>query len=165
MKLLVTGGAGFMGSNFIRHMFSHHLDVRIVNLDKLTYAGNAENLRDFESDSRYRFVKGDIADEKLVEELFADEKFDAVVNYAAETHVDRSIMDPRAFLNTGVLGVFTLLEAVRKHGVARMVQISTDEVYGAVLEGESDEKSPFKPRSPYSVAKASGDHLCHAYFT
>src|SRR3989344_568223 len=164
MKILVTGGAGFMGANFIRYKLALDHEVRIVNLDKLTYAGNLENLREVENNPRYRFVKSDIADQTLVEKLFAEEKFDAVINYAAETHVDRSILSPRAFLDTEIYGTYTLLEAVRKHGTPRFIQISTDEVYGAVLAGESTEASPFEPRSPYAAAKAGADHLCAAYF-
>lgn len=164
MKILVTGGCGFVGSNFIRFQLATHPDVRIVNLDKLTYAGNPANLADVQNDPRYRFVKGDIADAAVVDAILAEGGFDAVVNYAAETHVDRSIMDPKAFLTTAVFGTFTLLEAVRKFSIPRFVQISTDEVYGAVMEGESDESSPFEPRSPYSAAKAASDHLASSYW-
>lgn len=162
MKILVTGGAGFMGSNMVRYLLAMYDDVEVINFDALTYAGNLENLRDVEDDPRYTFVKGNIADAQAVEELLSG-GMDLVINYAAETHVDRSIMKPRAFIDTNVYGVYTLLEAVKKFQVPRMVQISTDEVYGAVMEGESDECSPFEPRSPYSASKAAGDHLCHAY--
>ncbi len=153
-----------MGSNFIRFQLKNDPEVQIVNLDALTYAANLANLVDVENDPRYTFVKGDITDRALLEKLFVEEKFDAVVNYAAETHVDRSIHDAEAFLQTNVMGVHALLEAVRAHKVSRMVQISTDEVYGHVEEGETDERAPFAPRSPYSASKAGGDHLCHAYF-
>ncbi|MBI4599177.1 dTDP-glucose 4,6-dehydratase [Candidatus Uhrbacteria bacterium] len=163
MRILVTGGAGFMGSNFIRHMLARHADLQLVNFDKLTYAGNLENLRDVEDDSRYVFVRGDLADEAAVEALFGAHAFDAVVNYAAETHVDRSILDPKAFLFTDVIGTYHLLEAVKKHGVGRMVQVSTDEVFGSVEDGTFNEMSPFEPNSPYSASKAGGDHLCRAY--
>lgn len=164
MKLLVTGGSGFVGSNFVRRQLEWHPDVRIVNLDKLTYAGNPANLSSVENDRRYRFVKGDIADAEAVESILSEGGFDAVVNYAAETHVDRSIMDPKAFLSTAVFGMYTLLEAVRTHGVPRFVQISTDEVFGAVMEGESADDAKFDPRSPYSAAKAASDHLASSYW-
>lgn len=164
MKLLVTGGSGFVGSNFIRYMLSTYPDVSVVNLDKLTYAGNPANLVSVETNPRYRFVRGDIADAEVVESILSEGGFDAIVNYAAETHVDRSIMDPKAFLNTAVFGVFALLEATRKFSVPRFVQISTDEVFGAVMEGESGDNAPFEPRSPYSAAKAASDHLVASYW-
>lgn len=165
MKILVTGGCGFVGSNFIRMMLAEHADWQMVNLDKLTYAGNPANLASVENDSRYRFVQGDIADQAIVEGILAEGGFDVVVNYAAETHVDRSIMDPSAFLKTAVLGTHVLLEAVRKYVVPRFIQISTDEVFGAVLDGESGDHDAFEPRSPYSAAKAAADHLVASYFT
>lgn len=163
MTILVTGGAGFMGSNFIRFMLARHADVRIVNLDKLTYAGNPENLRDSKSDPRYTFLKGDIAVDDDVEKAFAL-KPDVVVNYAAETHVDRSILGPKDFIVTDVLGSYTLLEAVKRHGTRLFIQISTDEVFGSIASGAFTESSPFEPNSPYSASKAGGDHLCRAYF-
>jgi len=162
MKILITGGAGFMGSNMIHYLLKTYPDVQVVNFDKLTYAGNLANLKDVESDPRYTFIRGDITDAAAVEAALAG--VDLVINYAAETHVDRSIMDPRAFLETNVMGVQTLLDAVKKVGTKRMVQISTDEVFGHVEEGETDEEAPFKPRSPYSASKAAGDHLCYAHF-
>lgn len=164
MKILVTGGSGFVGSNFIRHRLATESGEQIVNFDKLTYAGNPANLSSVEQDSRYRFVRGDIADAAAVDGILSEGDFDAVVNYAAETHVDRSIMDPKAFLATGVFGVYTLLEAVRKYQVPRFVQISTDEVFGAVMEGESGDDAKFEPRSPYSAAKAASDHLVASYW-
>ncbi len=164
MKILVTGGCGFIGSNFIRYQLANDPDIQIVNLDKLTYAGNPANLASVEHDPRYRFVKGDIADAAVVDQILSEGGFDAVVNYAAETHVDRSIMDPKAFLTTAVFGIYTLLEAVRKHHVPRFVQISTDEVFGAVMEGESGDDAKFEPRSPYSAAKAASDHLVASYW-
>jgi len=164
MKLLVTGGSGFVGSNFIRYMLSTYPDVSIVNLDKLTYAGNPANLADVENDPRYRFVKGDIADEAIVESILSEGGFDAIINYAAESHVDRSILDPKAFLTTAMFGTHTLLEATRKFAIPRFVQISTDEVYGAIMEGETVESAPFEPRSPYSAAKAAADHLVASYW-
>lgn len=163
MRILVTGGAGFMGSNFIRHVLTKHPDYHVVNFDKLTYAGNLENVRDWENDPRYEFVRGDIADADAVEAVFA-RGVDAVVNYAAETHVDRSIADPAAFITTDVLGTHTLLEACRRHATSRYVQVSTDEVFGSIETGSFTEDSPFRPNSPYSASKAGGDHLCRAYF-
>ena len=162
MKLLVTGGCGFIGSNFIRFMFGAYSDIEIVNLDKLTYAGNPENLRDIEHDPRYRFVRGDICDSAAVEE--AIEGCDTVANFAAESHVDRSIADCRAFIMTGVEGVRVLLEASRKAGVSRFVQIGTDEVYGSIRGGYTTEESPLNPSSPYAAVKAAGDLLALSYF-
>lgn len=163
MKILITGGAGFMGSNMVHYLLRNSPEVQIVNLDKLTYAGNVENLRDVENDSRYRFVKGDIADAEAVDAVMR-EKPDAVLNYAAETHVDRSIMEPGAFVRTDVIGTYTLLEAVRKYGIPKFIQISTDEVYGSLEEDEADERTAFDPSSPYAASKAGADHLVHAYF-
>ena len=164
MKLLVTGGAGFIGSNFVRYVLKERPGWRLVNLDKLTYAGNLENLKDVEGLPGYRFVRGDISDRKLVDELFSEERFDAVVNFAAETHVDRSILDPSPFLTTNVQGTQVLLEAARKYKVERFLQISTDEVYGSLgREGTFTEESPLLPNSPYAASKASADLLCRAY--
>jgi dTDP-glucose 4,6-dehydratase len=161
VKLLVTGGAGFIGSNFIRHVLRAHADVTVVNLDKLTYAGNPANLEDLAGEPRYTFVKGDICDAALVREVARG--VDAVVNMAAESHVDRSILDPDAFLRTGVQGVHTLLEAVRELRIPRLLHISTDEVYGSIAEGSAGEDAPLAPTSPYSAAKAAGDLLALAY--
>ncbi len=165
MKILITGGAGFMGSNFIKHILNKYPDYQIINLDKLTYAGNLENLKEVENDSRYTFVKGDIADENDVDKAIG-EGVDVIINYAAETHVDRSILDPKAFLETDILGTFNLLEAVRAGKAKKMIQISTDEVFGMVHEmgEEFTEESRFDPSSPYSASKAGGDHMCGAYF-
>jgi len=166
VKLLVTGGCGFIGSNFVRYTLKKHPDWEIVNLDKLTYAGNPANLKDIERDPRYKFVKGDIADRNLIDKLFAEEKFDMVVNFAAESHVDRSILDPAPFIETNIKGTQILLEAARKHKVERFLQISTDEVYGSL--GPNDppfsEESPLKPNSPYAASKAAADLLCRAYY-
>ncbi len=162
MKIVVTGGAGFMGSNFIHYLLRTYPDYRVINFDKLTYAGNLENLSDIDQDPRYEFVKGDIADPRAVRAVLAKGP-DAIVNFAAESHVDRSVHDPKGFITTDVLGTYELLEAARQHGIKRYVQISTDEVYGAVHEGRSTEQSPMAPRSPYSAAKASADHLVEAY--
>ncbi len=162
MKVLVTGGCGFIGSNFIRHLLGCSPEARVVNLDKLTYAGNPENLRDIEGDSRYRFIRGDICDREAVEN--AIEGCDTVLNFAAESHVDRSIRDNEAFVRTGVLGVQVLLEAARVSGVRRFVQVSTDEVYGSIREGAFSEMSPINPSSPYSAAKAAGDLMALSWF-
>ncbi len=151
-----------MGSNAVKYFLKNYPDVHIVNLDKLTYAGNLENLRGIENDSRYKFVKGDIADEKLVDEVVKD--IDVIINYAAETHVDRSILDPKAFITTDVLGTYALLEAAKKYNVKKYIQISTDEVFGSINDGKFTEESPFEPNSPYAASKAGGDHLCRAYF-
>ncbi len=161
MRLVVTGGAGFIGSNFVRFMLRRYDDLEIVNLDKLTYAGNLENLRDVEDDPRYMFVKGDICDAGAVRTALRDA--DAVVNFAAETHVDRSISGPQDFISTDVLGTHTLLEAVRELGVARYLQISTDEVYGSTETGSFTEESDLAPSSPYSASKAGADLLVLAY--
>lgn len=163
MNILITGGAGFMGSNMVRFLLATHPDAQITNFDKLTYAGNLENLADVAHDPRYRFVQGDIADPAAVNDLCAKESFDVVLNYAAETHVDRSIKESRSFLVTDVLGTHTLLEAVKRFRIPRMIQISTDEVYGSIEHGAFSEESPFRPNSPYSASKAGGDHLCRAY--
>jgi len=160
-RLLVTGGAGFIGSAFVRRTLERHPDVSITVLDKLTYAGNLTNLEPVESNPRYTFVKGDIADAELVDRLAAD--VDAIVNFAAESHVDRSIEQPDAFIRTDVYGTFMLLEAARRHGHRRYLQISTDEVYGHVPEGSSREGDPLVPRSPYSASKSGGDLLAGAY--
>jgi dTDP-glucose 4,6-dehydratase len=164
MKILVTGGAGFIGSNFVRHMIEAYPDYQIVNLDLLTYAGNLENLAGLEGQENYRFVRGDIADPDRMEDLFT-EGLDGVVNFAAESHVDRSIEDPTHFLRTNVLGTQVLLETAKRFGVERFVQVSTDEVYGS-LEGEGrfTEESPLEPNSPYSASKAAADLLCRAYW-
>ncbi len=164
MKIFVTGGAGFMGSNMIHYLLKNYPDVEVVNFDILTYAGNLENLVDVKDDPRYSFVKGNIADKQAVESVVSS-GIDLIINYAAETHVDRSIMEPRTFVDSNVYGVLTLLEAVNTFHIPRMIHISTDEVYGVVMEGESTESSPFEPRSPYAASKAAGDHLCHAYHT
>jgi dTDP-glucose 4,6-dehydratase len=161
VRLVVTGGAGFIGSNFVRCMLKWHDDVEIVNLDKLTYAGNLENLRDVEDDPRYTFVHGDICDAALVGTALRGA--DAVVNFAAETHVDRSISGPQDFISTDVLGTHTLLEAVRALSVPRYLQISTDEVYGSTETGAFTEESGLDPSSPYSASKAGADLLVLAY--
>ncbi len=162
MKLLVTGGAGFIGSHFIRHMMKRSDVELLINLDKLTYAGHLDNLREFSKDKRYRFVRGDIAAPATVRRLMTG--IDRVVNFAAETHVDRSIQDAAPFLKTNVLGVQVLLEAARRAGVKRFLQISTDEVYGSLKSGFATESAPLAPRSPYAASKAAADHLVMAYY-
>ncbi|MHB1006641.1 MAG: dTDP-glucose 4,6-dehydratase [Chloroflexota bacterium] len=161
--LVVTGGAGFIGSEFVRYALSKYPNYNIVVLDKLTYAGNMDNLLPVADNPRYRFVQGDIADTALVESLVAEA--DAVVNFAAETHVDRSLLDPGSFISTDVYGVYVLLEAIRKqNGRVRFLQVSTDEVYGSVEDGSSREEDPLRPRSPYSASKAGGEMMVQAYF-
>ncbi|MBI4093020.1 MAG: dTDP-glucose 4,6-dehydratase [Candidatus Kerfeldbacteria bacterium] len=164
MKVLLTGGAGFMGSNMIRFLLNKYDHAQVVNVDKLTYAGNLDNLKDIVGHPRYTFVKGDIADEATVENVFRQHRPEVVLNYAAETHVDRSILDPKAFIMTDVVGTFTLLEAARQHGVKRFVQISTDEVFGSTADGQFTEATAFDPSSPYSASKAGADHLVRAYW-
>jgi dTDP-glucose 4,6-dehydratase len=161
---LVTGGAGFIGSMFVRLVIAERPNVRIVNLDALTYAGNPANLASVEADPRYRFVHGNICDVSAVDAAIGN-GVDAIVNFAAETHVDRSILAPEDFLHTDILGTCVLLEAVRRHGVPRYVQVSTDEVYGHVPSGESKETDPIAPRSPYAASKAGGDLQVLAYHT
>jgi len=162
MKLLVTGGAGFIGSNFIRMMLSKYPDCYVVNLDKLTYAGNLENLKDIEDNANYKFVHGDICDKNLVEKLMVE--VDAVVHFAAETHVDRSIKDAGIFIDTDVKGTYILLEAARKFPVKKFIHISTDEVYGEIREGSFKETDPLNPRNPYSASKAAADRLAYSFF-
>ena len=162
--VLVTGGAGFIGSNLVRHLRRERPDWTIVNLDKLTYAGNLESLADLRSDPRHLFVRGDIANAELVEHLFRAHSIDAVLNLAAESHVDRSILGPGIFVETNVSGTQALLEAARTAGVRRFVQISTDEVYGSLgAEGRFSETSPVKPSSPYSASKAAADFIALSY--
>ncbi len=163
MKMLITGGAGFIGSNFIKYMAAKYPDYHIVHLDALTYAGNLLNLKDIEFHSHYEFIQGDIADASLVTEIFK-QGIDYVVNFAAESHVDRSIADPGIFVHTNIVGTQTLLEAARKYGVKKFIQISTDEVYGTLDEtGKFTEETPLAPNSPYSASKASADLLVRAY--
>jgi dTDP-glucose 4,6-dehydratase len=159
--LLVTGGCGFIGSNFIHYLLAKYPDYRVVNLDKLTYAGNPANLAGLEDGDRYRFVEGDICDEAVVDPLVAEA--DIVVNFAAESHVDRSIMGGAEFVQTDVYGTYVLLESAKEHGVERFHQISTDEVYGSIDEGAWTEEWPLAPRNPYSATKASAELLVRAY--
>ncbi|MBU0741031.1 dTDP-glucose 4,6-dehydratase [bacterium] len=164
MNLLVTGGAGFIGANYVRLLLARGQD-KIVNLDALTYAGNLENLSGYEDYEAYRFVRGDIRDRGLIDRILAEEKIEAIVNFAAESHVDRSIEGPREFLDTNIMGTQTLLEAARRAGVARFLQVSTDEVYGSLgSEGFFTEESPLQPNSPYAASKAAADMVCRSYF-
>ena len=160
--ILVTGGAGFIGSNFCRLMLDKYPEIRITVLDALTYAGNLDNLADLRDDPRFEFVHGDIRNKGDVDELV--ERHSAIVNFAAETHVDRSIDDPGSFVLTDVYGVFALLEACRRHGIEKFVHISTDEVYGSVEEGSFKEGDPLQPNSPYSASKAGGELLARSYY-
>lgn len=162
IRYLITGGAGFIGSNFIRHLLSSHDVIEITNLDKLTYAGNPDNLKDIEKDDRYHFVHGDICDASLVDRLVPD--MDVILNFAAESHVDRSIGKPDDFIQTDIFGTFVLLEAARRHGIDRFVQISTDEVYGSTETGCFRETDTLMPSSPYSASKAGADRLVYSYF-
>ncbi|SFS38974.1 dTDP-glucose 4,6-dehydratase [Paenibacillus sp. 453mf] len=164
MKLLVTGGAGFIGSNFIHYMLKTYSEISIINLDKLTYAGNLENLKDVEDNPSYTFIQGDIADNNLIKKIVAVHNIQVIVNFAAESHVDRSISDPSIFVQTNVLGTLSLLEAARECNIQKFVQISTDEVYGSLGDtGYFTEQTPLAPNSPYSASKASGDLLVRAY--
>ncbi len=168
-KLLITGGAGFIGSHVLHHLVKKYPDYQLVNLDKLTYAGNLENLKPIEDRPNYQFVKGDILDRELLDDLFATYDFDGLIHLAAESHVDRSIADPMGFIHTNIVGTVNLLNAARDHwkGKAgkRFYHISTDEVYGSLGEtGFFTEETPYDPRSPYSASKASSDHLVRAYY-
>lgn len=171
MKLLITGGLGFIGSNFIRYILKKYpassaggSDYQVINLDKMTYAGNPENLKDIENNKQYKFIKGDICEREQVGDLVSKEKPDAIINFAAETHVDRSILEPDAFIKTDIFGTHNLLEAVRNYGIKRYIQISTDEVYGSIEKGLFTEQSDLKPNSPYSASKTGADLLVRAYF-
>ncbi len=173
-SLLITGGCAFIGSNFVRFILDERPECRVVNLDKLTYAGNLRNLTDIENDPRYRFVHGDICDGTLLGRIFSEEKIDTVVHFAAESHVDRSITGPGDFIQTNIVGTFSLLEAARKSWLddsttpesnPKFLHVSTDEVYGSLGEnGYFTEETPYDPRSPYSASKASSDHLVSAYY-
>jgi dTDP-glucose 4,6-dehydratase len=164
MKLLVTGGAGFIGSNFVRYMVNKYPEYKIVNLDLLTYAGNLENLKEIEKAPNYKFVRGDIADRDFVDGLFKEEKFDYVLNFAAESHVDRSITDPGIFVQTNIQGTLALLDAAKTYSVKKYLQVSTDEVYGTLGEtGYFTEETPLAANSPYSASKAGADLLVRAY--
>jgi dTDP-glucose 4,6-dehydratase len=161
MRILVTGGAGFIGSNYVHYVLGNHPEDTVVCFDKLTYAGNLENLRDVEGDPRYSFLQGDICDEAAVSEAMA--RVDAVVNFAAETHVDRSIQAAGAFIDTDVKGLYVLLEAARARGIERFLHVSTDEVYGSIETGSFAETDPFHPSSPYAASKAGGELMAQAY--
>ncbi len=162
MRILVTGGAGFIGSNFIRYILNKDRDCEVVNLDKLSYAGNLDNLKDIEKDPRYTFIKGDIGDPGVAARALKG--CDCVANFAAESHVDRSIIDPSEFVMTNVVGTHTLLEASRAAKIKRFIQISTDEVYGSIEQGSFNENSLLLPNSPYSASKAGAELLCRSYY-
>jgi dTDP-glucose 4,6-dehydratase len=164
-NILVTGGAGFIGSNYLHYALEKYPDWRIVVFDKLNYRGNLDNLKDLAGHPRYAFIQGDICDAAAVSAAIERHKIDTIVSFAAETHVDRSIMDPDAFIRTDVYGTFVLLEATNKYKLERLHQVSTDEVYGQVLQGSSKETDPMEPRSPYAASKASAELLTLAYFT
>ena len=163
-NILVTGGAGFIAGEFVRMVLSEYPDIFVVNLDKLTYAGNLENLGDFLNHPNHKFIKGDICDGPLVEKVIDENKIDAIINFAAESHVDRSILEPKVFIETNITGTLTLLEAAREKNIQRFIQISTDEVYGALgPEGKFTEDTPLSPNSPYSASKAAADHFVKAF--
>ena len=164
-KYFITGGCGFIGSNFIRYIFQHDSSAIIINLDKLTYAGNPKNLAEFDDSDRYIFYHGDICDSKIVKEIFQKHKPDYLINFAAESHVDRSIGKPDDFIQTDIFGTFTLLETAREFGLERFIQISTDEVYGSIEKGSFLETDTLMPRNPYSASKAGADRLAYSYFT
>ena len=165
MRVLITGGCGFIGSNLIRHLLRTRPDVEVLNLDALTYAGNLESLSDLEGDPRHHFVRGDVCNRELVGELLARHRVEGVMHLAAESHVDRSILGPEVFCRTNALGTATLLEAARRAGVRRFVQVSTDEVYGSLgPTGQFTEATPLCPSSPYSASKAGADLLALAYY-
>lgn len=161
MRILVTGGAGFIGSNHVRFILKSYPEDEVVNFDKLTYAGNLENLTDVADDPRYSFVRGDICDEELVDTTMS--QVDAVVNFAAETHVDRSIQHAGAFVDTDVKGLYVLLEAARKHSIERFLHVSTDEVYGSIESGSFKETDPLNPSSPYAASKAGGELMAGSF--
>lgn len=164
LTILVTGGAGFIGSNFIRYFLHRYADSSVVNLDKLTYAGNLDNVSEFEGDARYQFVRGDIAEPEVLASVIT-QRFDAIVHFAAETHVDRSIADAKDFVRTNVQGTYSLLEAARQHRIPRFVHVSTDEVYGSLGPEEmADERALLQPNSPYSASKAASDLLVRSYW-
>ena len=161
-KVLVTGGAGFIGSNFIKYMLEKHPDYEIINLDALTYCGNLENLEDIEENPNYSFVKGNICDDELVDEVVS--QVDYIVHFAAESHVDRSIEDPQIFIKSNIIGTQVLLDAAKKHKIKKFLQVSTDEVYGSLgSEGYFTEKTPLQANSPYSASKAGADLMVRAY--
>jgi len=163
MKVLITGGAGFIGSNFIRYFFDKHPGASVINLDKLTYSGNLENTLDFMKNKNYEFIKGDICNKKLVNKIIKN--VDTVINFAAETHVDRSIISSGVFVKTDVLGTQTLLEASKNNKIQKFIHISTDEVYGSILKGYAGEEYPLMPSNPYSASKAGADRIAYAYYT
>ena len=160
--LLVTGGAGFIGSHFIKHILKKYENYKIINLDKLTYCANLKNLKEVEANPNYSFIQGDITDSALVDDLA--KKSDYIINFAAETHVDNSIKNPENFVKTNVYGTYVLLEAAKNNNVEKFLQISTDEVYGSIEIGKFSENSPLAPNSPYSASKASADMLARSYF-
>ena len=162
LNLLITGGSGFIGSNFIRHMLEKYPNCKIFNLDKLTYAGNPDNLKDIENNPKYSFVRGDICDPAVVDKVM--QNVDHVVHFAAESHVDRSIEDGSVFVRTNVLGTYTLLESAMKHGIMKFIHVSTDEVYGSIKEGSFKETDMLTPSSPYSSSKAGSDLIAQSYY-
>jgi len=163
MRLLITGGSGFIGSNFVRFMLNKYPDYEIINLDKLTYAGNLNNLKDIVKNKNYKFIKGDICNKQIIEKIIKN--IDVVINFAAETHVDRSIIDAGSFVLTDMFGTYRLLEAVKKFNIHKFIQISTDEVYGSIIEGSFTEESYLNPSNPYAASKSGADLLVRSFFT
>jgi len=165
MRLLITGGAGFIGSHFIKYILKKNRNWQIINIDKLTYCGNLDNLREIGKDPRYRFIRGDICDSKIINRILFKYKVDTIINFAAETHVPRSYDKPQEFFKTNTLGILTLLEAARYYNkIKKFIQISTDKVYGSLEEGVASEKYPLNPSSPYAASKAAADIIVHTYF-
>ena len=160
--ILITGGAGFIGSNFIRHILNKYKEYKIINLDKLTYCGNLDNLKDIEKNPRYKFVKGDVCDKEVVSKLIKNSDF--VIHFAAETHVDRSISDASPFIQTDVFGTYNLLNIAKDNKIKRFIQISTDEVYGSIKDGKFKETDELKPSNPYSASKASADRIAYSFY-
>lgn len=164
MNILVTGGAGFIGSNFIRHLINKYPNYKIFNLDLLTYAANLDNLKDIQNNKNYLFIKGDICDKELVNNVVKNNKINIIINFAAESHVDRSIQNPDQFIITDIVGTKTLLDAAKENNVARVIQISTDEIYGSIEQGSFSEDSNLSPNSPYSASKAAAELIAFSYY-